>query len=240
MKKIYGCMTSHLLPLASMGHYRFYPCKSVLRKTFFAVFLLLAAEPLFASFAGKIRQGNREYKKNNYDAAAELYREAELKKPSSPLVHYNLGNALYKQENYEDALSEYQKALSEKDKIKKSKVLYNIGNTYYRLGKIDEAIENYKKTLKNNPEDEDARYNLRYLLKLKQQPKEDKKRREKKESQQKEKSDGQDKEKQQQEKGMSKQDIDRLLEMSKSQEKEALKKRMKPVLPKIPQPEEDW
>lgn len=191
-----------------------------------------------ATFGGKIRRGNSYYHKKNYEKALESYRQAEIKKPDSPLVHYNLGNAHYKQENFEEASLEYKKSLNLKNKIQRANSYYNLGNAYVRLEKIDEAINSYKEALRLNPKDEDARHNLRYLLKLKQHPQQKKKGGK---SDQKEKEEKSEQQKQkQQEKQMSKEDVERLLQIIKDQERDAINKKLKPKLPKLPTVEKDW
>ena len=69
-------------------------------------------------------------------------------------------------------------------KEEKSKAYYNIGNSYLteyakstqensgqppNSDLLTNAVDNYKKSLRNNPTDEDARYNLSYAMKLLQQ-----------------------------------------------------------------------
>ena len=206
---------------------------------------------LHASFSEKIRKGNEEYRKGNYEGALDFFKGAEVINPDSPVVKYNLGNAYYKLDDYETAAAQYQRGLVTKDDKIKSKLYYNLGNTRYRLGKVDEAIDYYKETLRLNPDDDDARHNLQYLIKLKQDPQkmkqkqdEQKKEREKREQ---EKRDGDRKEKEREEerkkrdeKKMSKEDLERLLEMTRTEEKEAAKKKAKPVVPKLPATEKDW
>ncbi len=64
---------------------------------------------------------------------------------------------------YEEALKGFS-VLSGTD----TEALYNQGNTLAYLGKIDEAIKTYENVLKQNPNHEDAAFNLAYLKKQQQ------------------------------------------------------------------------
>ena len=51
---------------------------------------------------------------------------------------------------------------------------YNLGNTYFQQKKLPEAAEAYKNALRRNPLDDEARYNLAYVLELMKQNQDDK------------------------------------------------------------------
>lgn len=74
------------------------------------------------------------------------------------------GNSLYEKGQYAEAISEYQKILSEG--IASGALYYNIGNSYYKSGKIGYAILYYKKALRLSPADSDLKSNLSYLRSL--------------------------------------------------------------------------
>lgn len=143
----------------------------------FIVCLILAlfAVPAssWASVAGKVRKGNKEYHRENYDNALREYRDAQLEDPESALLHYNIAAVQYKQEQWQEALMEYQGSLSGQERDLAAKTCYNMGNTLYRLGNLPEAIEAYKSALKIDPGDMDAKYNLELVQNLlEQQPEE--------------------------------------------------------------------
>ena len=52
------------------------------------------------------------------------------------------------------------------DKELLSKINHNLGNSYLESKKYEESVKAYKQALKNNPKDEDARYNLAYAQKM--------------------------------------------------------------------------
>jgi len=119
----------------------------------------------------QVREGNRLFAQEKYDEANNRYRDALTQNPESPIVHFNIGDALYKKRHYEEAIQAYQKAMNAADDVLlQSKAYYNIGNSLYKLGRLPESILAYKKALELNPNDEEAKYNLEYVrAKLKQE-----------------------------------------------------------------------
>jgi len=134
---------------------------------FFIIFLALNFLFDVSTFAQgghrQVKEGNRLYAEEKYDEANNKYRDALIENPESPIVHFNIGDALYKKNNYEEARKSFEKATSSDDILVQSKSYYNVGNALYRLGKLPESILMYKKALELNPDDEDAKYNLEYV-----------------------------------------------------------------------------
>jgi len=130
-----------------------------------------------ASFGQKersyIREGNKEYKSKNYGNAIVSYNKALGADSSSFPAHYNLANAYYKTEKFDKATAEFSKLKGKQaNKIDAAKMFHNMGNTYMKQQKYQESVDAYKSALKNNPNDDDTRYNLAYAMeKLKQQNK---------------------------------------------------------------------
>ncbi|MDI6641014.1 MAG: tetratricopeptide repeat protein [Elusimicrobiota bacterium] len=209
-----------------------------MKKISFLFFILFTfTEISLPTVRGKIKKGNKLFYEKKYEEATEQYRDAQIKKPNSEIINYNLGNALYKQENYNDAIAEYNRSLKLKNKDMKSKIYYNIGNTQYRLGNYDDAIKYYKKSLDLNPKDEDAKFNIQFILQkaLKQNAAQ----KEQKQKEQKKEDKSKQERKEEKKKYMSKEDLERLLQMAQEQEKKA-KKKQKIAIPKLPPVEEDW
>lgn len=69
------------------------------------------------------------------------------------------GNELYQNEKYEEAVNAYGKVIQQG--YESAALYYNLANSYYRLGDIGNSILYYEKSLKLNPENEDAKYNLK-------------------------------------------------------------------------------
>lgn len=238
----------------------------VLKHLLFSIFLILVLVPLQAqswfgdNYKPIIRKGNLEYKKGDYDAAADAYNKSFEKKPDNPTAHFNLGNTLYKKGNYDSAMTHYQASLNGlKDENLKSRGYYNLGNSMLQKREFQKAIDAYKESLKSNPSNEDARYNLSYAKKMlqqqqQQQNKDDKKDQNKNDEQQKNQDDKKDQdkkedqkqdEKQEQQKQenkpnqMTKEEAERILNALKNREK-YLKDQQKEKGAKSSGVEKDW
>lgn len=98
---------------------------------------------------------------SSYIEAEAIYRKAISTKPSSVAGTYNLAHSYYKNKNYEEALFRNQQAAkNSSDKIEKHKAFHNIGNILMKNKKCKEAVEAFKNALRNNPKDDETRYNL--------------------------------------------------------------------------------
>ena len=187
-----------------------------------------------------VRSGNNKYNDGHFKEAEIDYRKALTKSPSLPNATFNLGNSLYKQQNYDEALTQYQKlAQAENKEAPKSNVYYNMGNSLFENKKYKESIDAYRMALRQNPKDEDTRYNLSYAMtKLQQQKQQQQDKKQQQKEQQK-----QDQQKQQQlpKPNMSKQDADRMLNAMNNNEKRTLDKtKNKQNTSSQSQPEKDW
>ncbi len=140
-------------------------------------FLLLAFA--MASFVGysqenvaeiqKEEQQSNEYLSNateqlsegNFAPAEAEYRKAIALNPKDETGKYNLGNAYYGKDKNAEAMLRYKQAAAvATDKAQKHKAFHNLGNTYMNEKKYSEAVEAYKNALRNNPNDDETRYNL--------------------------------------------------------------------------------
>jgi len=133
-----------------------------------------ASASLFAQAERKyIRQGNKEYKSEQFDESEILYRRALEKDKESFAGEFNLGDALYKQEKFEDAAKNFQKLAEDEDNpLTLSQLYHNMGNSLLQAQKLEESIEAYKNALRNNPLDDETRHNLAFAQKMLQQQQE--------------------------------------------------------------------
>lgn len=204
------------------------------------IFLFFAAGILNAQPAQKhIRSGNNAYKNGHFKDAEIDYRKALTKDPNSLKATFNLGNSLYKQQNYQEATTQFQKLAESQEKAsRKADVYYNLGNSLLENKKYKESIDAYKTALRQNPKDEDIRYNLSYAMsKLQQQQKNKDNQQQKQQQQQKEAQ----QQKQQAKPNMSKQDANRMLNAMNNNEKRTLDKtKQKQPTSSQNQPEKDW
>lgn len=120
-----------------------------------------------------ILEGNKQYQKKEYSEAEKNYLKALNKNKDSYKGAFNLGTAYYQQGKYQEAAEQFQlltHRATSKDTL--AKAYHNLGNALMKLKKYEESANAYKNALKNNPNDEDTRYNLAYaqqMLKQQQQ-----------------------------------------------------------------------
>lgn len=124
-----------------------------------------------------IRHGNDFYHEQNFVEAEVQYKKALEKNPGYEKANYNLGNAVYQQNRYKEALPMYKltSKMSENE-IDKAESFHNMGNSYMKQKQYAQAIEAYKNALRNNPNDDETRYNLalaKKMLKNEQNQKQD-------------------------------------------------------------------
>ena len=195
------------------------------------IFILIAIFASSAAFAQAdrqyIRNGNKLFHQQNYAKAEVEYRKAISKNPNNSQAIYNLGNALLMQQKDSAATSLFQKSGKiEKSKIRKAMSYHNIGVICQKHQMYGEAINAYKEALRNNPNDNETRYNLALCKKLlKNQPKDKNKQNNKqkdknnKDKNKKKDQDKQDKKQQQPKDRMSKDNAEQLLNAAMQEEK---------------------
>lgn len=114
-----------------------------------------------------IREGNRLYHKELFDESELSYRRALESDENSPQARFNLGNSLYKQERFEEAARHFGELADEVDEPRnRSKVYHNLGNSMLMMEQVEQSIEAYKEALRNNPLDDETRYNLAFAQNL--------------------------------------------------------------------------
>jgi len=117
-----------------------------------------------------VRQGNKQFRLGNYAEAEVSYRKAVEKNPRNAQAVYNLGNALLGQRKDSAAVSQFEQAAKlETNPIRKSQAYHNIGVICQGQKQFAQAIEAYKESLRNNPADDDTRYNLELCKRQQQQ-----------------------------------------------------------------------
>ncbi|RDK88634.1 tetratricopeptide repeat protein [Marinirhabdus gelatinilytica] len=114
----------------------------------------------------------RETKQLNSEASVALaedkfvegeadYRKAIAINPKSETAKYNLGNAYYNKAKNDEAMSRFQQAADvATSKNDKHSAYHNLGNTYMNAKQYQDAVDAYKNALRNNPNDDETRYNL--------------------------------------------------------------------------------
>lgn len=168
-----------------------------------------------------IRSGNKLYRQQNFVKAEAEYRKALSVNGENAHALYNLGCALMMQQKDSAAVVQYQKAGKvETSPARKAKVFHNIGVICQNHRMYGDAIEAYKESLRNNPNDDETRYNLALCKRLnKNKPQQNKNNKDKQDKDNKDKQNkqNQDKDKKDQNKENQKQN-----EMSKDNAEQLL------------------
>ena len=106
-----------------------------------------------------VYEGNSHFN-NSFLEAEKNYRMALSEMPSNTKGAYNLGNAYYNAELYDEALARLLEAARKGTKLEKHRAYHNIGNVLMQDMQCKKAVEAYKNALRNDPKDEESRYNL--------------------------------------------------------------------------------
>lgn len=108
-----------------------------------------------------IRVGNRHFRQQNYAKAEAEYRKALAANQNNTQAIYNLGCALMMQQKDSAAIVQFEKAgKTETSKLRRAKSYHNIGVICQNRRMYAEAINAYQESLRNNPNDDETRYNL--------------------------------------------------------------------------------
>ena len=233
---------------------------------------------ILISFATKAQEkdkflpkGNEEFAEKKYADAEANYRISQSKFKKKAVSSYNLGTSIYKQNQHSEAKYQFAKAIQDaKTKPEKHKAFHNLGNVLMKEKEYQGAVEAYKNALRNNPNDEETRYNYALAKKMlkdnppPEKPKENKKDQEKEKKEEKkepEKDNDKNKDKNKDKKdgnddkdkdkgnqpqqpkpsGASKQRIDNLLDAVNNEEKKVQEKvNAQKALANPKKPEKDW
>lgn len=134
-------------------------------------FICLISSPASAGFfLNDNQEAMKFYEKGEYEKAAGHFKDEQWQASS----WYQAGD--------------YVRAADSFSKAKDPESLYNYGNALAKSGKIEEAIKQYEKVLKQNPQHEDAKYNLEYLKQQQQQQNQQQQQSQDKDQQQKQQS----------------------------------------------------
>ena len=106
-------------------------------------------------------EGNKDLSEDNFVEAEVDYRRAISKSAENVAAPFNLGNAYYNKETFSEAFGRFKEAgETATAKVDKHKAYHNMGNVFMKRKEYEKAVEGYKEALRNNPTDEETRYNL--------------------------------------------------------------------------------
>ncbi len=117
-----------------------------------AIILILSAQNVSAGmFLNNNQEAMQAFEKGDFNTASQKFDDQKWK-----------ASAAYKN-------GEYEKSATIFSTFDDTENLYNYGNALAKSGKIKEAIAKYEEVLKQNPDHEDAKFNLEYLKKQQNQ-----------------------------------------------------------------------
>lgn len=135
-----------------------------------------------------LTKGNKLYTERKFVEAESVYQEALRENPQSTSARYNLGLSQLRQvKNLKDSTPKTQKLIEGARQnfteaarnVKQrpgiaAKANYNLGNMEFNMEQYQKAIDYYKQSLRIDPDDDNARRNLRIAQKKLQQQNQDK------------------------------------------------------------------
>ena len=132
----------------------------------FKLFYFLTILYVYFGFSQKgeitnfIYEGNKNTENEAFIEAEKSYRKALSLSPQKGEALYNLGNTHFLEEQYDEASQRFfqtQKFATNKEI--KHQAFHNMGNVFMQKKEYQKALEAYKNALRNNPADDETRYN---------------------------------------------------------------------------------
>ncbi len=107
-----------------------------------------------------VYQGNKQLSEN-FSQAEASYRRAISLSETKPQAPYNLGNAYYNSGYFPEALQRHSEAAQGATTPRERHLAFhNLGNALMKQKDCMKAVEAYKNALRNDPTDDESRYNL--------------------------------------------------------------------------------
>ena len=220
--------------------------------TYIFILFLAIAGNVFAQKTDRdyLRSGNKLYNDSLFIKAEVDYRKALEQNPQSTDAMFNLSNSLLMQQKAKEAMEQLESvAKIEKDKSKLAEIYHNMGVILHVNKQYPQCIEAYKEALRNNPKDDETRYNLALAQKMlkdqqqqqqDQQQNQDQKQDQKEEQKQEQQQNQQEKQQQQNKNEMSKENAQQLLNAVMQDEKDVQEKVKKQIQIQGKKLEKDW
>lgn len=230
----------------------------MIRKIHITLFLACIAGTSFAQKTDRdyIRSGNKLYNDSLFIKAEVDYRKALEINPKSTDAMFNLANTLLMQQKANEAMEQFESvAKIEKDKSKLAEIYHNMGVILHVNKQYPQCIEAYKESLRNNPKDDETRYNLALAQKMlkdqqqqeqeqqqnqDQQQEQQKEQEEQQKDQQQNQQEQQPQEEQQNKNEMSKENAQQLLNAVMQDEKDVQEKMKKQLQIQGKKLDKDW
>lgn len=196
-----------------------------------------------------IRRGNRFFTDSLFDNAEIEYRKALELNPQSIDAMYNLGNTLFNQiplseekaqERGKEAMQHYTTAAKlETDKTKLAQIYHNIGTLMYMGQQYPQSVAAYKEAMRNNPHDDETRYNLAKAMHMLKQQEQQQNQEQEQEQQQEQQQQEQQNQQQEQEQQQEQQQQNQQQNQQQQHEEQISKENAEQMLNAVMQDEKD-
>lgn len=136
----------------------------------FIVFGFISSYAQSGVIDNHIYEGNENWKASQFQSAESEYRKAIALDGNNTKAYYNLGNTHYRDSAYDEATQRYiqtQKLAGNRNE--RHAAFHNLGNVMMQKKAYEKAVEAYKNALRNNPADEQTRYNYALAKKMLEQ-----------------------------------------------------------------------
>jgi tetratricopeptide (TPR) repeat protein len=122
------------------------------------------------TWSDSLKIARQLYKSGDYENALNYYNSLDKSKPANIDLSSEIGQAAYKSGDVESAKQKFEEGLNNKNsKADKAKSYHNLGNSMMSKKDYKAAVDYYKEALRNNPSDEETRYNLSEAIRNLQQ-----------------------------------------------------------------------
>lgn len=128
------------------------------------LFIFISGELLGQNARQITRKGNKLYEDGNFTEAEVQYMKSLDADEKMFEAQFNMADAMIRQKKYDQAIEQLQiLAGTTEENEQLAKIYHNMGNAYVASEDLSKSLESYKLSLRNNPTDDETRYNLAFV-----------------------------------------------------------------------------
>ena len=131
-------------------------------KSLLSIFFIFSLTLSFGqNWRDSLSAARNAYENKEYGDALQYYQSTQNLAPDSIDFSDEMAQSAYKAREFEKASEIYKQGTSQKKSIgEKADAYHNLGNSHMKNKDYKSAIDSYKESLRQNPNDEQTRYNL--------------------------------------------------------------------------------